>query len=147
MTADSPLTPGQTRAIGAILVTPTYGEAATAARVGERSLRRWLTLPAFRSALARARTRLLDEAVTTLVKGATRAAASLVSMAVTETRATPVRVAAARAVLDLALRATELGDIVARIEVLEAETAGRPGGRGVVQTRVATHKGFSNDHE
>jgi hypothetical protein len=133
MTVDGPLTPAMARAVAAVLTTETHAEAATVANVSERSLRRWLNLPSFRTELARQRTRVLDGAITVLVRGSTRAAEALVEMAVTDTKATPTKVAAARAVLDLALRATELGDVIARIETLEAEAAGRRVVRGQVR--------------
>ena len=98
--------------------------AARVARVAERTLRRWQNVPAFQSELARQRARLLDGACTALVRGAHAAAAALVAMAGGESPATAARIAAARAVIDLALRGQELGDVVRRLEALEVGTTG-----------------------
>lgn len=120
MTADQPLSPPQARAIEALLAHETQAEAAKAARVGQRSIRRWLTQEGFRAALARQRSRLLEDAGAVLARGASRAAASLVKMACGDMKAASPRVAAARAVLDIALRAAELDDVMKRLAELEA---------------------------
>lgn len=120
MTAETALTPPQQRAIEALLTHETQQDAAKAARVGQRSIRRWLTQEPFRAALARQRTRLLEEAGTVLARGASRAANSLVRMAGGELPPSSARVQAARAVLDLALRAAELDDVLKRLAELEA---------------------------
>jgi hypothetical protein len=119
MMADQPLSPPQVRAIEALLAHETQGEAAKAARVGQRSIRRWLTQEPFRAALARQRSRLLEDAGGVLARGASKAAASLVEMATGKGKASSPRVAAARAVLDIALRAAELDDVLKRIAELE----------------------------
>src|SRR6267154_4886575 len=55
--ATQPLSPPQVRAIEALLAHETQAEAAKAARVGQRSIRRWLAQDGFRAALARQRNR------------------------------------------------------------------------------------------
>ena len=124
MMAAAALKPAQIRAIEALLTHDRRDEAATAARVSERSLRRWLAEPTFRDALAAHRTRLLGDATSTLARGAARAAAALVEMAEGKS-ATAARVAAARAVIDLALKAAEVDDLARRLEALEAKAAER----------------------
>jgi hypothetical protein len=125
MTLDGEITAPQQRAIEALLSCETQGEAATTARVGQRSIRRWLQQAPFRAALARQRGRLLEDAGTILARGASRAAAALVAMAGGDTRATPTRVAAARAVLDTAIRAAELGEMAQRMGDIEQALADR----------------------
>jgi len=53
MTTDSTLSPGQQKAITALLATNTQAEAAQAAGVSLRTIARWLRLPSFRDALQR----------------------------------------------------------------------------------------------
>lgn len=119
MMAVQPLSPSQVRAIEALLAHETQAEAATAARVGQRSIRRWLTQEPFRAALARQRNRLLEDAGAVLARGASKAAASLVKMATGEGRVSSPRVAAARAVLDIAIRAAAHDDTLKRLADLE----------------------------
>lgn len=120
MMADQALSPPQIRAIEALLAHETQAEAAKAARVGQRSIRRWLTQDPFRTALARQRTRLLEDAGAVLARGASKAAASLVRMATGDMKASAPRVAAARAVLDIAIKAAELDDVMKQVAELQA---------------------------
>lgn len=57
------LTERQRRALAALLVAPTAKEAAKIANVGERTLKRWRTLPAFQRAYKAAQSELLESAV------------------------------------------------------------------------------------
>lgn len=129
MMADEPLSPPQVRAIEALLTHDTQIAAAKAARVGERSIRRWLRQDSFRAELARQRIRLVEEAASILARGAARAAGALVKMAVGEIRASSSRVMAARAVVEQAARIVEAADFAARLAELER----RPPQRGTLQ--------------
>jgi hypothetical protein len=61
-TDSSALTPKQQRAVRALLEHKSVGEAASSIGVGERTLFRWLTDPAFKLALSAAESDLLDAA-------------------------------------------------------------------------------------
>lgn len=63
------ITPSQRRAIAALLTSRTVGAAAQAAKVGERTLYRWLADPVFRVALAEAENAVIDEATRRLIAG------------------------------------------------------------------------------
>ena len=133
MTEADGLTPRQLRAIVGILEHDSREASAKAAGVSVRSLQRWLALPAFAAELGRQRSRMLDATATELIRGSAGAARALIAIAKGETKATAPRVAAARAVVDLAARFDERGGLLERLEKLEAaasEAAARPtGGR------------------
>jgi hypothetical protein len=117
----------QEQAIAALLSEPTVAAAAAAADVSERTLRAWLTLPAFRSAYRAARSEVLESAVARLQRTADRAVETL-EQALSAPRDSD-RIRAATAILDRAQSGAELSDLLERIEALEAE-AGRRRRRG-----------------
>lgn len=114
-----PLTPGQSRALDALLAHETQREAATAANVSERSLRRWLSQATFKAELARRGREALAMATLRLKRGALASARSLCAMAEGEVEASGARVAAARAVVELSIRAAEIEDVAGRLDELE----------------------------
>lgn len=124
MSFENAVTPAQARAIAALMTSPTLGAAARVARVGERTLSRWLTQVSFQNEMARARTRLLADAALVLARGTTAAARALVAMASGAVRARSERVAAASKVIDLSLRFAELDDAGRRLSELEDAIAG-----------------------
>ncbi len=97
----------------------TVAEAAGTAGVSERSAYRRLGDAAFRETLATAQRAALAEASRTLAANATLAARTLGEL-LGEANPPAVRLAAARATLDLAARWRELDDLEARVEALEA---------------------------
>lgn len=113
------------RAVAALLNEPTIRAAAAALGVHERTLHTWLNEPAFEAEYRRVRREAVRHAVAQLQRHAAGAAAALGAIATDPREPTPARVSAAKAVLELALRAIELEDLDARVAALEAATAAR----------------------
>lgn len=124
--ADEVLSARKLRAITALMEHTRHDMAAAAADVPVRTLRTWQTEPAFKAELARRGSDMLRDASRVLQVGATKAAQSLCDMASGEKEATTPRIAASRAVLELAAKLTELCDLEGRMRALEtaAATAG-----------------------
>src|SRR5262245_29807917 len=99
----------QEAAIAALLTEPTLADAATAAGVGEATLRRWLRLPAFRAAYRRARRELVEEAVGR-VQAATGQAVDALLQVARHGERDGDRVRAAVALLDHAFRGVRDAD-------------------------------------
>lgn len=92
-----------------------------------RTCRRWAKRPEIKAAV---RARALEQvtgARAILAAGMSRAARSLVDMSDGAREALGPKVAAARAVLDCAAAMVSLGDVLNRLEELEALVAARPG--------------------
>lgn len=123
MATDS-LTPKQHKAIAALLAEPTIKAAAEAQGIGERTLHTWLSEPAFERAYRAARREAVRQAVARLQQSASRAAEALDTIVSSRFERAPVRVAAARAILELAIRAVELEDLDARLRALEEAANG-----------------------
>jgi hypothetical protein len=114
------LTRRQERALLALLAEPSIAAAAKGAKIGERTLRRWLVQPAFVDSYRAARRESVDQATARLQHAATDAVQTLVDV-MNETTATPAaRVAAARTLLEEMRRAVELDDLPERVATLEA---------------------------
>jgi hypothetical protein len=115
----SELTPKQEKAIAALLGAVTIQQAAIRADISESTLLRWLKLPVFASAYREARHHLVIQAVGHLQRACTGAVSVLCSVAADKTAPSSSRVSAARAILDTAMRASEIEDLAARMEELE----------------------------
>ena len=111
------------KVIAAMLEHSSLGDAASAAGVSERSLRRWMQDPIFETELRTARRRLLDGAINRLRASADGAVKVLDKLAHDEKAAGSVRVAAAYRLLTTALQAAELQDIGERLDELEEKYA------------------------
>ncbi len=97
-------------------------QAAAAAGVSPRTAWRRLQDPDFRQRLDDARQQTVQAAVDTLTRASTAAAMTLATLLKPEQRAT-VRLAAARAILELGGRMREAGELEARLAALEAAVA------------------------
>lgn len=117
--ADNELTTKQKQAIAALLSSRNVKEAAHAAHVSERSLYRWLTLPAFRAAVLEAEGNAIDWATRRLIGLQDGAIDTLESVLNDFQAGAGVRLRAAQAVLDYLLRLRELRNIEERLAVLE----------------------------
>ena len=109
----------QQRAILALLSTKNVAEAAVRAKVGERTLWRWLGEPMFRVQLAGAEADMLDAATRLLLQlqdGAIETVQAIMQDG--ETNAS-VRLRAAQAVLDYLLKLRELRNVEQRLTALE----------------------------
>lgn len=102
-----------------LLARRTIRAACQAAGVSERTARRWLTEDAdFRRRYRELRSAHVSEAVAKLQAGACRAVAALLTLASDGSRP-DLRLRAAVAVLDLALRGEAVENLAARVETLE----------------------------
>jgi hypothetical protein len=104
-------------AIAALLSEPTIEAAARKARVGERTLLRWMAEPEFKAQYRAARRSVVEGAIGRLQQAATQAVDSLTKNLTCGIPA--VEVGAAKAVLDQAIKAVELVDLAERVEALE----------------------------
>ena len=99
----------QEAAIAALLAEPTLAAAATAAGIGEATLRRWLRLDAFRTAYRQARRELVESAVGRVQAATGQAVDSLLEVA-RHGKRDGDRVRAAVALLDHAFRGVREAD-------------------------------------
>jgi hypothetical protein len=114
-------------ALSALLAEPTIAAAAQVAGISERTLMRWLAQPDFKARYRAARRQLVEAAIGRLQQTATQAVDALTRNL---TCGVPTsEIAAAKAVLDNAVKAIELVDLAARIEQLErGQIDGQNGG-------------------
>jgi hypothetical protein len=96
-------------------------DAATAAGVHPRTVRRWLKRPAFRQRVAELRDGMTSAALGRLTEGMTAAADTL--RVLLSDPASRVRLGAARALLSLGLELRQHVELSARLVVLEQRTA------------------------
>src|SRR5262245_44957693 len=113
------LTPKQERAILALLSEPSLARAAAKAEAGERTLRDWLKLPAFRAAYRAARQQIVEHAIGQVQRASGRAVKTLVRLLQCGHAGTEAK--AAVSLLDFALRGVEVDDLAQQIEELRAE--------------------------
>ena len=123
------LTRREEQAIAALLSEPTIAAAAAGAGVAPATLRRWLAAPGFRARYGAARAEVVRVAVARLQAVMGKAATTL--EAVMDDGGAPAssRVAAARAVFDLGLRAKETEELEARLAELERHLGVNDGGK------------------
>ena len=119
------LTRLQGKAVSALLSYPTIPEAAEAAGVSPRTLRRWLKLPSFRDAFIEARRGVVSRAIGQVQGAMNIAVNSLVEVASNPENPPASRVAASRAILDLGLKGIEVEDFDCRINSLEKMMKGQ----------------------
>jgi tRNA U55 pseudouridine synthase TruB len=111
----------QEAALAALLTCANIEIAAKKAKVGARTLYRWLAEDAaFREQYRAARREIVSHAIGQMQRNC--AVAVRVLAEITEDADAPAssRVSAARAILDTSVKAVELDDLAARIEALEA---------------------------
>ena len=114
----------QEKAIVALLELPTVTEAAASVKVTPKTLYKWMAEPQFSEAYRQARADMMAGAIARLQRASNEAVKTL-EIIMASNAATPAsRVTAARAVLDLAIRATELEAIAERLTKLEARLEG-----------------------
>lgn len=106
-------------AIAVLLEKPTVAEAAQTVGVGESTLRRWLNDEDFQFKLQAARDRLVGRAVTGLRRDAAAAASLLRSMLDDPACPASARVAAAKCILNMALKSFSGDNLSQKLEVLD----------------------------
>lgn len=117
----------QERAIVALLSEPSIEAAAKTADVSDATIWRWMQQADFRAKLRDARRAVVEGAIGRLQQAATEAVSTLQRNLTCGTPAVEVR--AATAILDQAIRAVELFDVVERVEELEARLVARAEGQ------------------
>jgi transposase-like protein len=109
------------QAIIALLEAPTVKEAAEVVGVNPATLYKWMAQPEFEEAYRKARHRAMGEAIARLQQASSKAVATLWDV-MGDQEATPAsRVTAARAVLELGMRGTEIEVIEVRLKQLEEQ--------------------------
>ncbi len=119
------LTPRQHRVVLALLQHGTIREAAHACGVGEATVFRWLKDTMFANAYREARRQAVSQAIASLQQKAVEAVATLQQIVRDESVVPSARLAAARTILDLALKGVELDDLEVRLEELERRVRSR----------------------
>jgi formylmethanofuran dehydrogenase subunit B len=109
----------QDQAIAALLEQPTISKAAKKAGVGERTLLRWLQLDDFQAALRIAQRKVLSQAIAQLQQAASESVRTFLSVMLDECASASARVAAAKIVLDFAIKGVEREDLEKRLTALE----------------------------
>src|SRR3712207_7897389 len=119
------LTPKQEKAITALLAQPTIEKAAAAISVNPASIYRWLAEPGFEAAYRAARREAVGQAIACLQQVSTHAVTVLVTVMANTSTPPATRVAAAKTVLETAIKAVEVEDLAARLDTLEQRMGGR----------------------
>jgi hypothetical protein len=113
------LSPKQERAIVALLSEHNVTKAAAIAKVGDRTIYRWLSEPAFSKAYRKARREAFGQAIALTQRYAPLAVNTLAQV-MTDADAPPsAKVQAATTILRFGRDGLELDDLAARIEALE----------------------------
>lgn len=107
------------QAIVALITEPTMKAAADKIGITTPTLYKWLKLPEFRSAYMQAKREAVSVAITRLQQAATEAVEALRAIMNDASKPASARVAAARSILEMAIKAVELEDLEIRIEELE----------------------------
>lgn len=117
---DDSLTPKQTRAVLALLEHPTLKDAAAAAGVAESTLHRWMQQEKFKAAYMETRRAAVNQSIAHLQSATGEAVTCLRDVMKSTTASDAAKVSAARAVLELSLKAVEIEDLAERVKQLEA---------------------------
>lgn len=114
-------------ALVALISESTLKEAAKKAGIGEATLWRWLQDPEFQEKYRTARRQAVSQSITQLQKISSEAVETLREVMNSKETPPASRVTAARAVLEMSIKAVEVEDLAVRIEALEkaAEVAGK----------------------
>jgi transposase-like protein len=125
------LTRKQDETIAVLLTVPTIAAAARQVGVGERTLFRWLRQDtAFQAAYRQARRQTVQHAIARVQQATSTAVTTLEAVMGDPDKPSSRRVAAAKAVLELALKAIEFEDLEARVAALEVDLHQRRNSHG-----------------
>lgn len=105
--------------ISALLTERSIKEASKKAGVGEHTVYRWMATPEFDKAYKQAKRKILDHAISQIQLSVTEAVGVLRSIMNDEESPPSSRVTSAKTILEQALKAVELEDVVKRVEELE----------------------------
>jgi predicted protein tyrosine phosphatase len=113
------MTPKQTRAVLALLEHPTLKDVAKAAGVGEATLHRWMKDDAFKAEYMKARREAVRQSIAHLQSASGEAVTCLRGVMNSSSASDAAKVSAARAVLELSIKSTEVEDLAERLAALE----------------------------
>ncbi len=119
----------QDQAIAALLEEPTISKAAKKAGVGERTLLRWLKLDDFQAAYRIAQREVLSHAIAQIHQATSESVKTFRSIMMDESAPASARVAAAKIVLEVAIKGVEREDRLNAIEQNRLEEILREGSR------------------
>lgn len=124
---DKKITAQQQRAIAALLSTRNVATAAKQAKVGERTLHRWISEDAaFKVALSAAEGELIGTATRRLLQYQEAAIVVIATIMADTSNSAGVRLRAAGIVIDTMLKLRELRNVEERLTALEAQYATQP---------------------
>ena len=121
------MTPKQEKALAALLTAHTMREAAQQAGIDERTLRRYLQEPEFLTEYRKVSGEILRNARMTAQQSITPALDTLRSVCADREARAGDRIAAARSLLEWAVKLTEAADFEERLTALEAAAAEKGG--------------------
>ena len=113
------ITRKQELAIAALVSEPSIGRAAEKVGIAKKTLWRWLQTDAFRTAFRKTKMELVRHAMAQIQAAMSEATETLRQVMVDMDATPSARVSAAKAVLDLGLKAREIENLEVRIEKLE----------------------------
>ena len=119
MAGSGKLSRNQEKAIAALLNYSSIPEAAKSIGIGERTLFRWLKLDAFKIGYREARQEVVSQSIARIQAGMSKAVKTLTEVMGDKQAPASARVSAAKAMLDLGLKANELEEIETRVCELE----------------------------
>jgi hypothetical protein len=111
----------QEEAISALLTQRNLEEAARAARIGVRTLIRWMKDQEFQKAYREARREAFGQSIARLQQGTSAAATTLLKLLIEPNTPASVRVRAADSIFNHAAKAIEIEDLEARVADLERD--------------------------
>jgi hypothetical protein len=107
------------QAIIALLEQPSIKQAAQSVGISEVTLFRWLQEPDFQRAYREAKHRVVEQAISRLQQVSREAVDTLREVMIDTEKPPSTRVTAAKAVLEMSIKAVELEDLASRVEELE----------------------------
>jgi len=120
-TVSEELTDKEAGFLACLLTETNVTAAAKKAKVAPRTAFRYLENPAFQDAYKKARRQAMSHAIVNVQSSANRAVEVLATIMEDTAAPVPSRVSAARTLLDSAIKAAELEDVIERLERLELE--------------------------
>jgi len=126
---DQKLTPKQEKAIIALLLEKTIQDAAKRVGVTDGTLRRWMGDQIFKTAYTQARAEATSQSMARIQGACTKAVDTLIEIMDDREKPPSTRVSAAKTVLEMAVKATELDVIETRLSALENHIQNRLGGK------------------
>lgn len=107
--------------LAALLVSPTIEKAAAAAGISEATALRYMKDAEFSAAYRDARREVVSHSITSLQAACSNAVATLRAVCDDTDAPASSRVTAAKAILETSMRAVEIDDLAARVEMLEVQ--------------------------